>query len=87
MTVGNQIDLGSLCLIIVIVVCSYGLGLILALTCWHAYRRHRAPDITCARCLYPQPPAPSGYLPMMPPPQYTGLPQYRLVYNHDLLNY
>ena len=75
MTVGNQIDLGSLCLIILIVVSSYGLGLILALTCWNAFRRHRAPDITCARCLYP--PAPPGYNPIMPQ-QYTGLPQYRL---------
>ena len=34
----DEIELSSLILIIVVVVCSYGLALILSLTCWNAYR-------------------------------------------------
>ena len=35
----DEIDLSSLILIVVVVVCSYGLALILSLTCWNAYRQ------------------------------------------------
>jgi len=70
MVSGNQIDLYNLILIVVVVVCSYGLALILTVTCWNSYTRHRSDDVYCTSCLSPSPPAP-GYASGVPPPGYS----------------
>jgi len=69
MEAGNQIDLHNLILLVVVVVCSYGLALILTVTCWNSYTRHRTSDVYCTACL--SPPAVNGYAPGMPPPGYS----------------
>ena len=70
----NKLDLQSLCIVVIVTVCSYGLALILSITCWNAYKRHKSSDIICSKCC--SSPSPQGFV-QMNPYQYSGLPQYR----------
>jgi len=69
----NRIDLQILCIVVIVTVCSYGLALILSITCWNAYKRHKSSDIICSKCC--SSPSPQGFV-QMNPYQYSGLPQY-----------
>eukprot|EP00092_Neocalanus_flemingeri_P019215 GFUD01020815.1.p1 GENE.GFUD01020815.1~~GFUD01020815.1.p1 ORF type:complete len:624 (-),score=166.21 GFUD01020815.1:83-1954(-) len=80
---GAPIDLGSLCVVVVVVVCSWGLSLLLSLTCWNSYKKSRPQHLYCTQCsslqypAHPIPPLHYQYPSYALPPQnshYQGLP-------------
>jgi len=68
-----SIDVGSLCVVVVVVVCSWGLSLLLSLTCWNSYKKSRPNHLYCTQCSCLQFPT----MPTMPPLQYQ-YPSYAL---------
>ena len=81
-----SIDVGSLCVVVVVVVCSWGLSLLLSLTCWNSYKKSRPNHLYCTQCSSlqypPGPPIPSllyqypsyALPPSQPYHHYQGLP-------------
>jgi len=81
-----SIDVGSLCVVVVVVVCSWGLSLLLSLTCWNSYKKSRPNHLYCTQCSSLQYPPMPPMLPLqyqypsyaLPPPQpyhhYQALP-------------
>ena len=69
------IDLGSLCVIVVVVFCSWGLALLCSLTCWNSYKKSKPSHIYCIQCStlqhYVVPPHPAA----IPPLQYANQTQ------------
>ena len=63
---GNEVELESLVILVVVVVASFGVSLLLGLTCWSSVTRQERSDLLCVSCLQPR-----------PPPQMTGPPLYR----------
>ena len=72
------IDLGSLCVVIVVVVCSWGLALLCSLTCWNSFKKSQPSHIYCTQCStlqhYPVQPHPSTIPPLQYVNQYQSLP-------------
>ena len=64
---GKVIELETLVILVVVVIASFGVSLLLGLTCWNGLTRQQAWELHCMRCLQPQPPL----------PQLTGPPFYR----------
>ena len=53
----TPIDLGSLCVVVVVVICSWGMSLLLSLTCWNSYKKYRPSHLYCTQCSSLQYPA------------------------------
>ena len=69
----GEIEMETLIILVVVVVASFGVSLLLGLTCWNALTRQQSSRLHCVRCLQPQP-----YQHLAPhPPQLTGPPFYR----------
>ena len=73
-----MLDSSSLCVVVVVVVCSWGLSLLLSLTCWNSYKKSQPNLLYCTQCSALQhahmPPIPPLYqFPSyaLPPSQYS----------------
>jgi len=67
---GKVLELETLVILVVVVVASFGVSLLLGLTCWNSLTRHQTSRLHCQQCLHqPQPH-------MAPPPLLTGPPFY-----------
>jgi len=68
---GSTIDLGSLCVIVVVVVCSWGVALLCSLTCWNSYKKSQPSHLYCTQCsTLAGPPLPVTIPVTIPPLQY-----------------
>ena len=71
----GEIEMETLVILVVVVVASFGVSLLLGLTCWNALTRQQTNRLQCIRCLQHQH---QPYHHLAPhPPQLTGPPFYR----------
>ena len=74
------LDFCSLCVLVVVVVCSWGLALLCSITCWTSYKKSRPNHLYCTQCsTLAGPPIPVTIPVTIPPPRYyydASEPQY-----------
>jgi len=69
------IDLASLCVLVVVVVCSWGVAILCSLTCWNSYKKSRPNHLYCTQCsTLAGPPLPVTIPVTIPPLQYQYAP-------------
>jgi len=82
---GSTIDLGSLCVIVVVVVCSWGVALLCSLTCWNSYKKSQPSHLYCTQCsTLAGPPLPVTIPVTIPPLQYYHHQQHQVNPHHAL---
>ena len=80
------IDLGSLCVIVVVVVCSWGVALLCSLSCWNSYKKSQPSHLYCTQCsTLAVPPLPVTIPVTIPPLQYYHPTHQQQMNPHQVL--